>query len=117
MSNLTFNYNTEKFYSFISWKFLGNREANVPNTFALKAFSQFDFGIGYDLSKNWKVSGNINNLSNVNGVMSWSAPGGFPASLDLQGFTPDKRAANPNATFSILTIQPRSYYLTVAYSF
>lgn len=117
MGNLTVNYKTENFYSFISWKYMGNRPANVPNTFTLKAFSQFDCGAGYDLNKHWKVSANINNIFDGNGVMSWGAPGGFPASLDRQGFTPDKLAANPNATFTILTIQPRSVYLTVSYNF
>jgi hypothetical protein len=49
--------------------------------------------------------------------MSWSPPGGYPAALDRQGFTKEKLAANPEATFSIICIQPRSFFLTFSYLF
>jgi hypothetical protein len=49
--------------------------------------------------------------------MGWSAPGGFPAALDRQGFTKDMLAANPNAVYSTLSLPPRAYFLTVRYKF
>ncbi|WP_343672412.1 TonB-dependent receptor [Chitinophaga sp.] len=117
MFNLTPSYTNGRFYASLNWKYMGDRPANVPNTFTLPGFSQFDLGGGYDINKHFKISANINNLLNGKGVMGWQAPGGFPASLDRQGFLPETLAANPNATFSILTIQPRAYFLTATYKF
>ncbi|MGI4736605.1 MAG: TonB-dependent receptor [Janthinobacterium lividum] len=117
MFNVSPTYSANKFYVFVNYRYLGNRAANVPNTFKLPGFSQFDGALGYNLTSKLSLQANINNIFNTNGVMSFLSPGGFPASLDRQGFTPDKLAANPNATFSILTIQPRSSYLTAIYKF
>lgn len=117
MLNLTPSYTINKFYSYIGWRFMGNRPANVPNTFTLPSYSQFDLGLGYNFSKSFTLSANVNNILNSQGVMSWTAPGGYPASQDRQGFTPDRLAANPNYTFAIITIPPRSYYLTLSYKF
>ncbi len=117
MFTLSPGYTAGKFYANINWKYMGSRPANVPNTFTLPGFSQFDMALTYDFSKKLNASFNINNILNGKGAMGWQAPGGFPVSLDRQGFLPSKLAANPNATFSILTIQPRCYFLTVSYKF
>lgn len=117
MITLAPTYSYGKFYAVLNYKYMGARPANVPNTFTLPGFSQFDLNMGYDFTKKLSVSASINNILNGKGVMGWQAPGGFPASLDRQGFTPAQLAANQNQTFSILTIQPRSYFLTLAYKF
>ena len=117
MVNISPTYTGDKFMLFGNYRYMGNRAANVAQTFFLPGFSQVDLGAGYNLTKALSLQANVNNVLNGQGVMSFQAPGGFPASLDRQGFTPDKLAANPNAVFSILTIQPRSYYLSAAYKF
>ncbi|AEV33005.1 outer membrane receptor protein [Owenweeksia hongkongensis DSM 17368] len=123
-NNPKFMFNISPAYSitknidvFANWRFMGARPANVANTFELPSFHQFDLGATYTPSQKWDLTFNVVNLLNGTGVMSWQAPGGFPASLDRQGFTPDVLAADPNSTFGIVTIQPRSYYLTVTYRF
>ncbi len=115
--NVSPNYNTDKFFAGLTWNYLGNRAANIPNTFELPGFNQFDFAASYDITKNITVQANVNNIFDTLGVMGWIGPGGFPVGIDRQGFTPEKLQQNPDAIFSIVPIQPRSYFLTFSYSF
>ena len=96
---------------------MGTRAANVANAFELPAFTQSNLAAGYEINKALRLSLNINNLFNQIGVMSWSAPGVFPASLDRQGFTKAKLEANPNVVYSTVSIPPRSFFLSVNYHF
>ncbi|MFV5703699.1 TonB-dependent receptor [Flavobacterium sp. XS2P12] len=115
--NVTPTYSRDKFYTFISWQYLGSRWANAPNAFKLSAFSQFDLGMGYDLSKKLSLSLNVNNLANTFGVMNWGAPGGFPAAFNLSEFSEAKKIAQKDALFPVGGTQPRSYFLTATYKF
>lgn len=114
MLNVTGTYTREKYYGYLGWKFMGDRPANVANAFTLPSFSQFDLGVGYNLNKHLSLSGNINNLLQSDGIMSWAAPGGFPLAGDRQGFV---QVTDPNATYFAILVQPRSYYLTATYRF
>lgn len=87
------------------------------NTFQLPAFSAFDLNMGYTVSKRIQLDVSINNLLNTYGFMSWAASGGFPASLDTQGFTKAVLEANPQANYASLSIMPRAYFLTATYKF
>jgi hypothetical protein len=73
--------------------------------------------MGYNIRKSFIVRANITNLLNSEGVMSWSPPAKYFDALDRQGFTMEKLAANPDATFGIVCIQPRAYFLTLTYLF
>ncbi|MEO8254330.1 MAG: TonB-dependent receptor [Flavobacterium sp.] len=115
--NITPTYSTDKFYTFVSWQYMGSRWANAPNAFKLAAFSQFDLGMGYDLTKNLSLSLNVNNLVNTYGVMGWGAPGGFPAVFNLSDFTKAQKEAQKDAIFPVIGTQPRSYFLTAKYRF
>lgn len=110
-------YNKGKFYSSLDFSYMGKRAANVPNAFSLPAFNQTNLNLGYNISSKLQLQANINNLFNQNGIMGWSAPGGFPAALDRQGFTKAALEANPNAIYSTLSLPPRAYFLTVSYKF
>jgi iron complex outermembrane recepter protein len=105
----------DKWSGFFTWQYMGSRAANRFQTFSLPFFSQFDLGATYVPSKNWTFGLNVNNVTNSKAVMSWAAPGSFLSALDRQGFTPAVRAANQNATFSVVTGQPRAGYLTFTY--
>jgi outer membrane receptor protein involved in Fe transport len=110
-------YNTKKFYAAINYYYMGSRQANIPNAFKLPAFGQTDISIGYDITAKIHLQANINNLFNTYGVLGWSGPGGFPAALNRQGFTPEYVAANPNAVFATQGSMPRAYFLTATYKF
>ncbi|GAB2554958.1 TonB-dependent receptor [Spirosoma aerophilum] len=117
MTTITPTYTAGKFNAFVNFYYLGKRAANNLETFYLPGFGQTDLGLGYRLTKRLTLNGNVNNLFNTVGVMDWQAPGGFPNSGNTGGFTPAQREANPNAIFSILPIQPRSFYLSASYRF
>ena len=110
-------YKSGKFYTSADWSFLGDRQANVPNTFVLPAFHQTNLNLSYRFTENIQAQLTINNLFNQDGVMGWSAPGGFPAALDRDGFLPEELAANPNAVYSTLSLPPRAFFLSLNYTF
>lgn len=118
--NLTPTYLNGKFYTFITWSYLGKRQANVVNTFTLPAFSQFDLGAGYDLSKSVKLSLNINNLLNTYGVMSWVRPGGILETLEgNNSFTKEQYtlAVQKQSPYATVSIPPRASFLTATFRF
>ncbi|WP_304236856.1 TonB-dependent receptor [Jiulongibacter sediminis] len=117
MLRLSPTYNSNKLYASVDWSYMGRRAANVPNAFYLPAFDQTNLNLGYNVSEKLQLQLNINNLFNQDGVMSWSAPGGFPAALNRQGFTSAQLEANPNAVYSTVSIPPRAYFLTLSYKF
>lgn len=117
MLSITPTYSTDKFYASLAYQYMGKRWANVANAFQLPAFGSVDLNMGYNLTKKISLSASINNLLDTYGVMSWAAPGGFPASLDTQGFTKAAFEANPNAIYSTQSIMPRAYFLTLSYKF
>lgn len=117
--NITPSYNTNKFYAQLTWAFMGKRQANVANAFLLPSFSQFNFGTGYNFSKNLQLSFVINNLFDTYGVMSWSRPGTFIQALDRQGFTKEmyEEAVKNNTPYSTIGIPARSYFLSLNLKF
>lgn len=117
MLTLTPTYSTDKLYASVNYQYMGARWANVANAFKLPAFGAADLNMGYNFTKKLTASMSINNILNTYGVMSWAAPGGFPASLDTQGFTKTAFEANQNSVYSTLPIMPRAYYLTLSYKF
>jgi iron complex outermembrane recepter protein len=117
MIMITPTYTAGDFFASVNYQFMGKRWANVGNAFQLPAFHAMDLNMGYTISKRVQLNASINNLLNTYGIMSWAAPGSFPASLDTQGFTKAMLDANPQANYSSLSIMPRAYFLTVSYKF
>ncbi len=111
------SYTTDKMFVSADFSYMGKRAANVANVFDLPSYNQTNLNLGYNLTSKWQIQVNINNVFNQNGVMGWSAPGGFPNSLDRQGFTKEDLQANPDAVYSTLSLPPRAYFLTLSYKF
>lgn len=114
---LTPTFSKDRFYALVQWKYLGERPVNQPNAYMLPAFSQFDFGAGYQFTKRLGVAININNLTDVLGIMGSASPGGIIPSFSPQSFTKEQVAANPNAVHAIIPIQPRAFFLSATYKF
>lgn len=117
MFTVTPTYTNNKLTASLNWQYMGKRWANVGNAFQLPAFHAFDLNASYKLTKHIQANLSVNNIFNTYGIMGWAAPGGFPASLDTQGFTKAMLEANKNAVYSTLPIMPRSYFLTLSYKF
>ena len=112
-------YSFKKGYVFAAWKYMGKRAANMSNAFDLPGFHEFNLGAGFNITSKLSISANINNVFNTFGAMNWSATteGSLIDGFSHDGFTPEKRAANPNSIYSILAIQPRAYFASLTYRF
>lgn len=117
MFGISPTYTSKKFFTSLTYNYLGSRQANIPNAFKMPGYSQFDLSVGYDVSKLISLQFNINNIFNTYGVLGWSGPGGFPAALNRQGFTKEYVAANPDAVYATQGSMPRAYFLTVNFRF
>ncbi|PWK23832.1 TonB-dependent receptor-like protein [Arcicella aurantiaca] len=117
MFRLSPTYTADKLFASLEWTYMGARQANVPNAFKLPDYTQSNLTLGYTFTNQISLQANVNNVFNQNGVMGWSAPGGFPAALNRDGFTKAMLEANPNAVYSTVSIPPRAYFLTFTYKF
>lgn len=115
-STLTANA-TDALHIFITHSYLGKRAANRNNAWYMPGFHTVDIGAAYDISENFKLQANVNNVFNSFGVLSWARGGGLFNSLDRQGLTRNDIAANPGQLFSVLPAQPRSFWVTATAKF
>jgi iron complex outermembrane recepter protein len=117
MFNITPEFTTGNFYADLTWSYMGDRQANFGNAFKMKAFSQFNLGVGYSITKALSVSASVNNLANSYGVLGWVAPGTFPNNLNLESLSAAQVAAAPTAFYETFGTPARSFFLTAAYKF
>ncbi len=108
---------TEALSIFATYSYLGDRPANNYNAWTLPGFSTVDLGGSYQINERFRIQANVNNVFNEEGVLSWAKSGGFLASLDRQALTKADVSANPDQLFSVVTSQPRSFWLTASMSF
>jgi iron complex outermembrane recepter protein len=108
---------SDAFQLFVTHSYLGKRAANRANAFYLPGFHTVDFGASYEFAQRFKLQVNVNNVFNQFGVMSWARGGGFFGALDRQGLTKAEVTANPNALYSVVPAQPRSFWVTATAKF
>jgi len=111
--NLGSNYSNKKLSALFKWQFIGKRQGNVSNGFQLDAYSVFNAGIGYELSKNLSANLLVNNLFNSEGLANFYGANSFGASGS--GATPEFVANNPDASFIVIPILPRSSLIRLNY--
>lgn len=100
------------------WDYVGERPANRYNAFDMPAFSIIDVGATYWFNDSVSIRAEIQNLLDEDtGVLSWSRSGGFLASLDRQGLTPEEVDANPGGLYSTVLAQLRAYFVTLSVDF
>ncbi len=109
------SYQLGKYQIFTSWRYLGERQANVANAHQLPGFSMFRAGISGQLSKQVSVSLICNNLFNSTGLMYSFGLNEFGSSSNAA--TPEFVADNPDASFIVVPVLPRTVVLKVGYGF
>ncbi len=109
------NYSGEKLSIFATWRYMSARQANISNGFELPSFSTINAGISYQLSNQVNASLIANNIFNSAGLMNFFGPNEFGSSANVA--TPTFVEQNPDATFVVLPINPRSIYLKIGYNF
>ncbi|MCL6296426.1 TonB-dependent receptor [Jejuia spongiicola] len=115
MFNLSNEYEKDKVSAFIKWQFMGKRDGNVSNGFKLPAYSIFNAGAGYQISKHLSADILVTNLFNSEGLANFFGANSFGANAN--GATPDFIAANPDASFVVFPVLRRRALLKLNYSF
>ncbi|WP_396602188.1 TonB-dependent receptor [Algibacter sp. R77976] len=115
MFNLSAEFSKDKLSSFVKWKYTGKREGNNANAFQLDAYSVFDAGVGYKISKNISANLLVTNLFNSDGLANFFGANTFGANSN--GVTSEFINENPEASFIVVPILPRSTLLQLNYSF
>jgi len=108
-------YQIKNYQFFASWRYLGKRQANVANAFQLPGFSIFRAGVSGQLSKHLSMSLICNNLFNSTGLMYSFGLNEFGSSSNAA--TPEFVAENPDASFIVVPVLPRTVVLKVGYQF
>ncbi|TXG38488.1 TonB-dependent receptor [Seonamhaeicola maritimus] len=115
MFNLGSTFERNRLLAFFKWQYMGEREGNVSNGFQLAAYSTFNTGIGYKINKHWSVDIVVSNLFNSEGLANFFGAISFGASGS--GATPEFIQANPDASFVVVPILPRSSLIKLNYVF
>ena len=114
MLEISPRYSVNKLNVFATWRFMGKRKGNVSNAFELPAFSTINAGIGYQLNQSINITLIANNLLNSKGLMNFFGPNEFGSNSNAAN--EDYINANPDATFMVFPINPRSLFLKVGYT-
>jgi outer membrane receptor protein involved in Fe transport len=113
MFNLSGEYQKDKISTFIRWQFMGKRDGNVANGFKLPAYSNFNLGVGYEISERLSANILVNNIFNSEGLANFFGENSFGANAN--GATPEFIQANPDASFVVVPILPRGILLNLSY--
>lgn len=108
-------YQIKNYQLFAAWRYLGERQANVANAHQLPGFSTFRAGISGQLSRHISMSLICNNLLNSTGLMYSFGLNEFGSSSNAA--TPAFVAENPEASFMVVPVLPRTVVLKVGYAF
>jgi outer membrane receptor protein involved in Fe transport len=100
---------------FARYRFMGAREGNIENAFTLPAFGKIDFGIDFAVNDQILLQLIANNIFNSAGLMNFFGPNEFGSSANAA--TAQYISANPNGSFVVFPILPRSIYFKIGYNF
>lgn len=115
MFNLGAEFEKNKLSAFLKWQYMGKRYGNVANGFELAAYSIFNLGTGYKITKNLSANIVVTNLFNSEGLANFFGANSFGANAN--GATPEFIAANPDASFVVFPVLQRRGLITLNYSF
>ena len=115
MFSVSPTYTWQQFAVFATWRYMGVRQANLSNGFKLPAFSTVNLGIDYAVTNRVNLSVIANNLFNSTGLMNFYGPNEFGSNSNV--VTPMYVEQNPDASFVVFPINPRSIYLKMGYQF
>ncbi|MEN7537320.1 TonB-dependent receptor [Aurantiacibacter flavus] len=116
MTSSTLRYSPgERFTAFATWRYLGERAANRYNAFYFPGYHTVDIGTNFNVSENFTLGANINNLFNSAGVSSFAPAGTLLGALDRQNLTPEAVAADPDQPFNVILSEPRAFFLTASF--
>ncbi|WP_160737662.1 TonB-dependent receptor [Altericroceibacterium endophyticum] len=115
MTSSTLRYSPgDRFNAFATWRYLGKRAANRYNAFYFPGYHTVDVGANFNISENFTLGANINNLFNSAGVSSFAPAGTLLGALDRQSLTPEAVVADPDQPFNVILSEPRAFFVTAS---
>jgi iron complex outermembrane recepter protein len=104
IASATGSYRFGELAAYATFRHMGERQANASNTFQLPAYNVLDLGAQYDVTPSMNLSFLVKNVANSRGILSWQGVGGFDGL--------DRSRTPSNEVFSVVTVQPRAYFIT-----
>ena len=114
MFEISPTYSFANFNVFTTFRYMGEREGNVSNAFQLPAFTSVNAGFSYQLNETINLSIIANNIFNSTGLMNFFGPNEFGSNSNAA--TVEYIEQNPDASFVVFPINPRSVFLKVGYT-
>jgi outer membrane receptor protein involved in Fe transport len=115
MFNFASEYQKDKLSLSLKWHFMGKRQGNVANTFKLADYSITNGGIGYQFNKHLTVNILMVNVFNSDGLANFFGANSFGANAN--GANLSFIENNPNESFVVVPVLPRSSSLRLNYTF
>lgn len=112
---VTPNWQAKQFNAFFTWRYIGERQGNIANAFQLPAFHLFNLGLGYQFNKSIYSNLIINNVFNSEGLMNFFGPNEFGSNSNAA--TSEFINNNPDASFVVFPVSPRTLRLLIGYKF
>ncbi len=94
-----------------AWQHMGTRFGNAENSFTLSAYNTFNIQLNSKIGKRMSLGIEGKNIFNSAGLMNFFGPNEFGSSANAA--TEEFIQNNPEASFVVFPILPRSYFVTL----
>lgn len=114
MSRMSGEFSVDRFKASVEWQHMGKRFGNSENSFALQSYNTFNSRLQTNISKSLTISIEGRNLLNSSGLMNFFGPNEFGSSANAA--TTEYINNNPDASFVVFPILPRSIYISATFT-
>lgn len=97
------------------WNYTGERQGNIVNAFQLPSFNTTNIGLTYNINSSLQVELISNNIFDNIGLMNFYGPNEFGSNSNAA--TKNYIDNNPDGSFVVFPIMPRTVYLKLGYMF
>lgn len=114
MSRISGEFSLKGLKAKIEWQHMGKRFGNSENSFELQPYNTFNSRLQTNITKRISLSIEGRNILNSSGLMNFFGPNEFGSSANAA--TTEFIANNPDASFVVFPILPRSIYVSATFT-
>lgn len=111
MSRLSAELSIHPVTAIVSWHHMGTRFGNAENSFTLPSYHTFNVQLNSKIGERISLGLEAKNVLNSAGLMNFFGPNEFGSSANAA--TQEYIQNNPDASFVVFPILPRSYFVTL----
>jgi len=115
MSKISAEFTLKGLKASFDWQHMGERFGNSENSFILPSYNSFDSRLQTNITKSIALSLEARNITNSSGLMNFFGPNEFGSSANAA--TSEFINNNPDASFVVFPILPRSIYVSAIFTF